>query len=187
MVKNNIMNIVESVSKSLSLRARCLKLEINLMWEGETILKMYKNINKLIEVNEQQFDCYNDLQFQTGNINTEINKDLDDIKCNRSKTIISIFNQIEKFNSVKIITEDKCRYLNDLHNKIPVTEELLQNRLSFLRVTSYYYYYYLLFITYLYLIVIHIIQYTIYIHIMYVDNIIQLIILFFNYTQIQIK
>lgn len=132
MVKNNIMNIVESVSKSLSLRAKCLKLEIHLIWEGETILKMYKSIDQLIEVNRQKFDCYNDLQFQMGNINTEINKDLDNIKCESSKIISSIFNQIQKYNNVKIVAEEKSRYLNELHNKIPVTEEILLHRLSFL-------------------------------------------------------
>jgi len=126
------MNIVESVSKSLSLRAKCLKLEIHLIWEGETILKMYKSIDQLIEVNRQKFDCYNDLQFQMGNINTEINKDLDNIKCESSKIISSIFNQIQKYNNVKIVAEEKSRYLNELHNKIPVTEEILLHRLSFL-------------------------------------------------------
>lgn len=140
MVKNNIMNIVESVSKSLSLRAKCLKLEIYLIWEGETILKMYKSIHKLIDVNKEKFDCYNDFQFQMGNINTELNKNLDDIKCKSSKIISGIFNQIQKYNSVKITAEEKCRYLNELHNKIPVTEELLLNKLSFLRVTYYYYF-----------------------------------------------
>lgn len=139
MVKNNIMNIVESVSKSMSLRAKCLQLEICLIWEGETILRMYKNIEKLIEVNKQKFDCYNDLQFQMGNINTGINKDLDDIKFESSKTISSISNQIQKYNNVKIIAEEKNRYLNELHNKIPVTEEILLHRLSFLRVTYYNY------------------------------------------------
>ncbi|KAL4090563.1 hypothetical protein QTP88_025369 [Uroleucon formosanum] len=133
MVKNNIMNIVESVSKSMSLRAKCLQLEICLIWEGETILRMYKNIEKLIEVNKQKFDCYNDLQFQMGNINTGINKDLDDIKFESSKTISSISNQIQKYNNVKIIAEEKNRYLNELHNKIPVTEEILLHSLAYLK------------------------------------------------------
>lgn len=129
MVKNNIMNIVVSASKSLSLRAECLKLDINLIWEGETILKMYKSIDKLIEVNKHKLNCYNDLQFQMGNISKEINKDLDDIECKNSKTVSSIFNKIQKYNKVKITTEEKCRYLYELHNKIPVTEELLLSRL----------------------------------------------------------
>jgi len=126
------MNKVESVSKSLSLRAKCLKLEISLIWEGETILKMYKNIDKLVEVNTQKFDCYNEFQFQMENINTEINKDLDNIKCASSKIISLIFNQNQKYNNVKIIAEEKSRDLNELHNNITVTEEILLHRLSFL-------------------------------------------------------
>lgn len=124
------MNTVKSVSKSLSLRAKCLKLEIHIIWEGDTILKMYKNIDKLIEVNEQKLDSCKHLQLQMGNINKEINRDMNCIIHTSSKMKNSIFKQIQKHSEVKQIAEEKFRHFCVLNNKCSVTEELLVNRLG---------------------------------------------------------
>lgn len=130
MVKNNIMNIVESVSKSLLLRTENLKLEINIIREGDTILKIYKNIDKLIKNNEKKFNCYTDLQSEMGNINTKIKRDLDYIICTNSKLKNNIFDQIQNHSNIKKITEEKFRHMCVLNDKIRNTEELLLKRLG---------------------------------------------------------
>lgn len=130
MVKNNITNIVESVSKSLSLRAECLKLEIRTRWEGDTILKMYKFIDKLIEVNGSKLNCYNDLLFHIGNINKDAEKTLDFIVHTSFKMKKIILEQIEKHNNVNQIAEEKFRQMYELNQEIRTIEELKLNRLG---------------------------------------------------------
>lgn len=131
MVKNNMMNIIESVSNNLSLRAGCLKLEIDIIWERDTILKMYEHINKLIEDNKQKLNNYKDIELQTKTIHKQIVNELNDnIVYTYSKIKMKIFNQIQKHNNTKQITEDKFMYLCTLNNNLTVTEELLVNRLG---------------------------------------------------------
>lgn len=125
------MNIVKSVSKSLLLRTECLKLEINIIWVGATILKIYKNIDKLIEVNEQKLNLSNDLQSQMGNINKEITRDLDYIKCSHFKMKNSLSDQIQNHSKIKKIMEAKFRRMCVLNDKISIIEETLLNRLGF--------------------------------------------------------
>lgn len=125
------MNIALSMSKMLSMKAKYLKLEIRIIWEGDSILKMYKNINKLIEMNEHKLNCYNDLQSQMDNINKNINIDLYNITHANLKAIYRISNQIGIHNGVKKITEEKLSHLRILNNKIYVNEEQLVNRLGF--------------------------------------------------------
>lgn len=125
------MNIVQSVSKSLSLRAECLKLEIRIFWEGDIILKMYKNIDKMIDANGQKLDYYNNLQFEMGNINKEIKK-LDYITYKKSEMKKNIFNQVQRYSDVKSIAEEKFRHMCELNDKFPVIEGLLVNRLIIL-------------------------------------------------------
>lgn len=120
------MNLIEAASKSFTLRVECFKLEIRIIWEGNRILKMYKNIDKLISVNDQKLDCYNNLQFEMGNINNEINKDLDYIMQANSK----FKSQIQLHNDVKEIVEEKFRQMCLLNNEIDEIEELLVNELS---------------------------------------------------------
>lgn len=127
MVKNNIMNIVQSMSKSLSLRAECLKLEIRIFWEGDIILKMYKNIDKMIDANGLKLDCYNDLQFEMGNVNKEI-KELDYITHKNSEMKKCILDQVQRYSAVKSIAEEKFRHVCELNDKFPVIEGLLVNR-----------------------------------------------------------
>lgn len=117
--------------KTLSLRAEFLKLEIRIIWEGDTILKTYKNITKLLEVNGQKLEYYNELQSQMECINEEVNRDLDHIACTSSKMKNSIFYQIQRHDDIAKIVEEKCRNLYILNNKIPAAEELLLNRLGF--------------------------------------------------------
>lgn len=131
LVKNNIINFIETLLKSLSLRAECLRLEIRIIWEGDTILKTYKNIIKLIEVNGQKLEYYNELQSQMGCINEEVNRYLDHIACTSSEMKNSIFDQIQRHDDIAKIVEEKCRHLYILNNKIPDAEELLLNRLGF--------------------------------------------------------
>lgn len=129
MVKNNIINIVQSASKGLSLRADCLKLEIRILWEGDLILKTYRNVDKLIDVNSQKLDSYNDLQSEMGNVNNEI-KYLDtNVICTNSEMKNSTFNLIQKHDIIKNIVEEKFRCMCELNDKFPVIEELLVNRL----------------------------------------------------------
>lgn len=130
MVKNNIINIVETILESLSLRAECLRLEIHIIWEGDTILKTNKNITKLIEVNGQKLEYYNELLCQMGTVNEEINRDLDHITCTSFKMKNSIFHQIQRHDAVAKVVEEKFRQLYELDNKILATEELLLNRLG---------------------------------------------------------
>lgn len=126
------MNIIESVSKSLSLRAECLKLEIHIIWEGDTILKKYNDIDKCIGVNKQKLDYCNDIQFQMKTINDKINSNLNDnIICTNSKIKINMWNQIQKYNDVKQITEKKYKHICVLNNELIDIEELLVNRLGF--------------------------------------------------------
>lgn len=131
MVKNNITNIVESVLKCLSLRAECLKLDVCISWEGDKILKTYTNITKLIDINRQNLDCYNDLQSQMESVNMNINRDLSYITCTSFKIKNNIFNQIQKHDNVVKVIEDKYKYMCMLNNKISVTEDLLADRLGF--------------------------------------------------------
>lgn len=126
------MKIIESVSKSLSLRAECLKLEIHIIWVGDTVLKMYNNIDNLIGVNKQKLNYFNGIQLQTETLNKQINNDLNDnIMCTNSKMKIKIFDQIQKHNDIKQITEDKFRHMGILNNKLAAIEELLVNRSGF--------------------------------------------------------
>lgn len=131
MVKNNITNIIESVLKCLSLRAECLKLDVCISWEGDKILKTYTNITKLIDINRQNLDCYNDLQSQMESVNMNINRDLSYITCTSFKIKNNIFNQIQKHDNVVKVIEDKYKYMCMLNNKISVTEDLLADRLGF--------------------------------------------------------
>lgn len=131
MVKNNIINIVESVLKCLILRAECLKLDVCISWEGDKILKTYTNITKLIDTNRQKLDCYNDLQSQMESVNMNINRDLSYITCTSFKIKNNIFNQIQKHDNVVKVIEDKYKHMCELNYKISVTEELLADRLGF--------------------------------------------------------
>lgn len=129
------MNTIKSVSKSMSLRAKCLKLEIHIIWKGDTILKMYNDIDKLIEENEQKLNSYNRLQFQMENVNKEINRNLNYIDHTSFRMKNSILNQAQKHSDIKQIVEKKTRQICLLNNKCSVTEQLLENRLGFLRIT----------------------------------------------------
>lgn len=129
------MNTIKSVSKSLSLRAKCLKLEIHIIWKGDTILKMYHDIDKLIEVNEQKLNSYNRVQFQMENVNKEINRNLNYIAHTSNRMKNRILNQVQKHSDIKQIVEEKTRQMCMLNNKCSVTEQLLVNRLRLLRIT----------------------------------------------------
>lgn len=119
------MNIIKSVSKSLSLRAKCLKLETLIIWKGDTILKMYNNIDKLIEVNEQKLNSCNHLQHQMKNVDEEINRNLNYIVHTSSLMKNTIFNHIRKHSEIKQIVEGKFRPICKLSNKCSVTEEIV--------------------------------------------------------------
>jgi len=127
MVKNNIMKLVEATLKIFLLRIECFKLEIRIIWEGNTILKIYRNVDKLIEINNQKLHYYNDLLLEIRNINYEIEKDLNYTASTNSKLI----NQIRIHNEAKQIVDDKFRQLCSLNNKIHEIEEFLVNELSF--------------------------------------------------------
>lgn len=135
MVKNNILNTIKSVSKSLSLRAKCLKLEILIIWKGDTILKMYTDIDKLIEENEHKLNSCNCLQFQMENVSKDINRNLNYIVHTSFRMKNRILNQVQKLSDIKQIVEEKTRQICLLNNKCSITEQLLINRLWFLRIT----------------------------------------------------
>lgn len=122
--------MVQSMLKHFSLRAECLKLEVYIIWEVETILKTYKNIDKLNEMNSRKLDCYNDLQLQIGNIDNDTKRYLNNINCIQSKVTNSIINRIQRLTDVKKITEDKYKSLCALSNKFLVTKDLLTHRLG---------------------------------------------------------
>jgi ABC-type dipeptide/oligopeptide/nickel transport system ATPase subunit len=136
MVKNNIMNRALSMTKMLSLKIKYLKLEICIIWVGDSILKMYKKNNKLIKINQQKLNFYNDLQSRMENIIKTINKDLYNITHANSNIKNHISNHIRIYNEVKKITEEKFLQLHVLNNTIYVTEEQLINRLGFSLLTS---------------------------------------------------
>lgn len=131
MVKNNIKNIVASALNIFLLRFECLKLEVRIIWEGNTFLKMYKTIDTLNEQNGQKLACCNKLQFEVENINNEINNDLNIIKLTKTKVTNRIFCKIQTFNDVKRITEDKFSHKCLLNKKRLVMEDRLKHRLSF--------------------------------------------------------
>lgn len=136
MVKNNIMNTALSMTKMLLLKTKYLKLEICIIWVGDSILEMYKNIDKLIKINQQKLNFYHDLQSQMGNIIKKNNKDLYNITHANFNNENHISNHIRIHNEVKKITEEKFEQLNILNNTIYVTEERLINRLGFSLLTS---------------------------------------------------
>lgn len=133
------MNIAESVSKCLLLRTENLKLEINIIREGDTILEIYKNIDKLIKNNEQKFNYYIDLQSEMGNINKEIKIDLDYIIFTNSKMKNNIFDQIQNCRNIEKLTEEKFRHMCVLNDNIHNTEGLLSKRLGFKERSSIYF------------------------------------------------
>lgn len=137
MVKNNIMKIVEAVSKSLLLRAERLKLEIYIHWEGGTILKTYKFIDKIIEDNGTKLNCYNDLLLHIGNIDKDSEKKLNYIVLTSFKMKNIILEQIEKHSYGNQIAEEKFRQMCVLNQKISAIEDLKLNRLGFFRCISY--------------------------------------------------
>lgn len=131
MVKNNIINILESMMKSLSLKAEYLKLEIIIVLEGENFLRILKGIDKFIEVNQQKLNFYNYLQTQLGHINKKINKYTEYITCSNLKMKNNILSYIQRHSDANNIIEEKFRHVCELNNKFPMIEELLENRLGF--------------------------------------------------------
>lgn len=133
MVKNNITNILESVMESLSLKSECLKLEIILVWEGDKILSILKDIDKFIDVNQRKLNFYNYLQIQMGYIYKELNKYTEYIACSNLKMKNNILNYIQRHNNVNNIIEEKFRHVCELNNMFLIIEDLLENRLGFLK------------------------------------------------------
>lgn len=131
MIENNIVNIVNSALKSLSLRAECLELDIRIIWEGNAILKTHKNTLKLIKINGQKLDYYNELQSQMGRCHKEIDNDLKYITRTVPKMNTSLFYQTQRHERIKKIVEDKFSHMCTLNNEIRATEEILVNRSGF--------------------------------------------------------
>jgi len=93
---------------------------------------MYKNIDKLVEVNQRKLDRYDDLQSETGNVNSAIDKDLDYM----TRTNAKLRDQIQIHSDVERIAEDKHRRLCLLNDEIREIQELLVNELSFVSSVS---------------------------------------------------
>lgn len=130
MIKNNVKNIALSMSEVLSMKTKYLKLEIRIIWEGDSILKIYTNINELIEINKQKLNHYNNLQSQMENTIKKMKKDLYNIAHANTKIKNYLSNQIQIHKEVKKITEEKFRHLSVLNKTIYVTEERLASRLG---------------------------------------------------------
>lgn len=96
------------------------------------MLKMYKNIDKLVEVNRRKLDRYDELRLRTGNVNGAIDKDLDYMTRANAK----LRDQIQIHGDVGQIAEDRHRQLCLLNDEIREIQQLLVNEFGFVSSVS---------------------------------------------------